>query len=207
MENYVKMAYLTICEMLQKLQHCSQVNFSFIIMIKCAPELGIEYQLCAGASIGVLLLIAEPSLSIALGIITDLQHIRANSNSIINKTMQIHMNMVFFQYHIILFKRGSSDSSTMDASYISGIPAPGLYSALCPIITFKQEVGTSRSVKPFIFNARVWDSDMQPATRGAALRKVNKKRIGSLLNFKMDGWLLLARVFPSAERKSARICK
>jgi hypothetical protein len=105
------------------------------------------------------LLFTEAALGLALGITRGLQQTRVKSISIINIIILIQTKIVLFQFHITLLNRGSSDSRVMDASYISGIPAPGWYSARCSIVTFKQEVGTSPSTNPRNLRFRVWDSE------------------------------------------------
>ena len=132
----------------------------FPVALLLADRTGVLLADCTGVLFRVVLLLAEPSLGLAFGIITCRQQTRVNSNCVINDIMLIHINMVFLQYHIILFNRGSSDSRIREASYISGIPAPGRYSARCSIVIFKQAVGTSPSVKPLNFRLRVCDSDM-----------------------------------------------
>jgi hypothetical protein len=146
------------------LADCTGVLFRVALLL-AEPSLGLFPVAllladCTGVLFRVALLLAEPSLGLAFGIITCRQQTRVNSNCIINDIMLIHINMVFLQYHIILFNRGSSDSRIREASYISGIPAPGRYSARCSIVIFKQAVGTSPSVKPLNFRLRVCDSDM-----------------------------------------------
>lgn len=107
--------------------------------------------------------------------IRGLQQRRAKRNSIVNNVMLTHTNNVVFQYHSILLIKGSSDSSVKEAVYISGTPPPGWNSARCSMITLKHAVGMKPSVKPFKSTFNFWDSDVYPVTRGAALRKVEKK--------------------------------
>ena len=94
-------------------------------------------------------------LSLDLGIMIGLQKTIVHNTSIMNDAIVTHTNIVFFQYHNILLNRGSSDARVKDVSYNSGIPAPGRYSARCSIVTFKQAVGTTPSLKPLNLTVRV----------------------------------------------------
>lgn len=100
------------------------------------------------------------SQSRILGMISGLQQRRAKTNSVINIVMLIHTNNVFFQNHKILLRRGSSESRVREALYISGMPAPGEYSARCSRTTLKDAVGVSPSVKSLKFTFNFWVSDM-----------------------------------------------
>ena len=144
------------------------------------------------------------SLGCVLGMIRGLQQTNVKSNSVMNKLMLIQTNKVFRHFHIIFLKKGRPDSTDRDASYSSGIPAPGRNSARCSIIIFKQAVGMSFSTKPFNFKLKVWISETYPVTNGTTLKNVWTRRIGSLLNLNMHGRLILAIVWPSTDKKSTR---
>lgn len=194
--------YLNMNEFVRKCEcWCTEVNLHLTSFPQVCWGHGLD-SVCDGRLLGVVLLLAGSSLRLGLGSIRGLQHISAKNNCVINNVMVIHTKIVLFQYHMILLNSGSSDSRIRGVSYNSGIPVPGWNSALCSIITFKQEVGTSRSTKPLNFTFRVWVSDTYPTTIGATLKKVKRWRTGSLLNFNMVGWLELERVSPLPERNS-----
>lgn len=121
------------------------------------------------------------------GRITGRQKIRAITNSVRNEIMLIHTKTVLFQFHIILLNWGSSDSMRSAAAYISGIPKPGSYFALCSIVTLKQAVGSYPSVKSMTPIFRFWTSDWKPVIRGRLLNMVSTNLIGWLLNCSMVG--------------------
>lgn len=85
------------------------------------------------------------------------------------------------------------------------MPAPGGYSARCSSVIFKHEVGTFPSTKPLSFTFSVWVSDTKPVTSGTILRNVVISRIGSLMNFNMQGWFAVQIVLPSKDKKSTLI--
>lgn len=87
------------------------------------------------------------------------------------------------------------------------MPAPGGYSARCSSVTFKHEVGTFPSTKPLSLTFSVWVSDIKPVTSGTILRNVIISRIGSLMNFNMQGWVAVQIVLPSKDKKSTLIYK
>ena len=147
------------------------------------------------------------SLSRVLGMMRDLQKTNAKSSSVKNRVMLIQTNKVLRHFQTTLLKKGRSDSSERDASYSSGIPAPGRNSARCSIITFKQAVGVSFSAKPFNFKVKVWISETYPVTKGTTLKNDWTRRIGSLLNLNMHGRLMVSSVWPSADKKSTRTYK
>lgn len=65
-----------------------------------------------------------------------------------------------------------------------------------------QAVGIPPSTKPLNFRFTFWVSYMYPVRRGAILRKVNKRRIGWLLNSSIEGRLELAMTLPPVASRS-----
>ncbi|KAF5810825.1 hypothetical protein HanXRQr2_Chr04g0174191 [Helianthus annuus] len=108
----------------------------------------------------------------------DRQHRSVNNNSIIYIVTLIHMYINHFEYHNILFTKGSRDSIFKDAEYTSGTPPLLANSARCSMTTLEQEVWTSFSIYPLNFISNVCVSDEYPARREASFKKVDTSRIG-----------------------------
>lgn len=154
---HVPYAYFMVCIPLERLLKLRKP----LLLQQARDSLNSRtLQICGCRLFCVDMFLVEPSLIRVLGMSKGLQQTKVNSTPVVNNVILSHIKIVLLQYHIILLKKGSSESRMRDASYSSGIPAPDLNSARCSSTTLKQAVGTVPSCKPLIFRFKIWVSEL-----------------------------------------------